>query len=222
MDSRLNLSPRPEQRQPFEFALGREVVHRLQSAPTPIRTEDPREEVVAPGDFEGFEQLLLQRTVLDRHLYFDAAVEVALHEVRRTEPDGKLRIARSAEDQDSRVLQELTHQAVHGDVLRESGDARTQRAEGADFKTDLDAGRTRLVERVDDRRVREAIHFHGDAARWPAVALAIDELDHLRSRRERTHHDLLVLTDSRKTREEVEELAHVFADCRIGGQQPEV
>ena len=81
MGSRLSESPRPEHRQPFELTLGREAIDRLQTTPTTVGAKDPREEIVAPGDLEGFEELLLERAILNRHLDLDATVEVAFHEI---------------------------------------------------------------------------------------------------------------------------------------------
>ena len=82
--SRLSQSPGPEQRQPFELTLRREVVDRLQAPPAAIGAEHPREEVVAPRDLEGLEQLLLVGPILDRH--WTSTRRSRLRSMRSAEP----------------------------------------------------------------------------------------------------------------------------------------
>ena len=141
-DSRLSQSPGPEQRQPDLNSLwAEEVVDRLQSSPTAIRSEDPRVEIITPRDLRGLEQFLLKRSVLDRHLDLDAAMQVAFHEVGRSsfqiENSGSPGVS---EDGDPASAQgELTDQAAHRDVLRQSRAHAGRGEQGrAHFETDLD------------------------------------------------------------------------------------
>ena len=102
--------------------------------------------------------------LLDRHEHLDATVEVSLHQVGRTDVERELVLPGLAEDEDARVLEELAHDRVDRDVLREPRHAGTQRAERAHDESNLDASDARLVERVDDRGIRESVHLDRDLA----------------------------------------------------------
>ncbi len=82
MKSHLRKGSRPIHRSTLELRLGGEVAHRLEPSPTTIGPKHPRKEVVAPRDFERFNQLALERLVFDRHHHLDTTVEVSLHQVR--------------------------------------------------------------------------------------------------------------------------------------------
>ena len=81
---------------------------------------------------------------------------------------------------------------------------------------------TGLVERVDDRRVGEAVDLHVDAPARTAVALEVDEFDDPRPGRVGLTMIIGTSSIAREAREEIEQLADVVGDVRVAGQQSEV
>src|SRR5205085_11089857 len=78
----------------------------------------------------------------------DAAVEVAVHEVGRTDP--RLGLAAVLEPEDPAVLEEPAEDGPHRDRLRQPGHAGPQRADAPGEQLDADAGPGGAVEGVDD------------------------------------------------------------------------
>jgi hypothetical protein len=120
------------------------------------------------------------------------------------------------------MLQELAHEAVHGDVLRESRHARTQAAQRTHFQANFDTRGARLVERVNHRGIGEAVHLERDLAVLSQVALTVDQFHHAGSCHGRRDNDLGVVAVVRKSREEVKQFANVVGDVRVAREQAKI
>jgi len=94
--------------------------------------------LVGEVQVEDLAQLLLQARVLDRRQHLDAALEVALHAVRRA--DVVLGRAGVAEVVDARVLQKPADDADHADVLGDARQAGTKLAGVAHLRGGRRAG----------------------------------------------------------------------------------
>src|SRR6188472_2331050 len=146
----------------------------LQRGPSTLRSAAPRptrvwaktpRRPIGDGEVEDRSQSRAVRIVVDTDERLDPAVEVAMHHVRASDPD----LIRSAVSEaiDPGVFEEASEDAANGDALAQALHAGPQRADAAHDEIDRDPGLRRLVQRVDDLLVDEAVELPGDP-RGPA------------------------------------------------------
>ncbi len=114
--------------------------------------------------------------VADGEDYFAALEEVAGHPVGRADVD--FVVAAVGEVEDARVLKETADDGADLDAVGQPLEAGAQNAKAADDEVDLDAGLRRLVERFNDGRLEQGIHFGNDVggtAGLGVLLLAADE-----------------------------------------------
>src|SRR4249919_1862833 len=169
------------------------------------------------------ENTLAQVGIEQRESGFDAAQQVAF------EPVGtgaeQVRGAVVGEPVDAVVLQEASNDGTHPDVVGHARHAGPQGARAAYDEVDLHTGLRGLVERAYDLRFVQGIHLGDDAgraARFRVPGLAIDALEHARVQGERGLQQALELDRRREAGDLLEDLVHVAADVRVGGEQAEV
>ena len=151
----------------------------------------------------------------------DAPVEVARHQVGRTDDVLGARIARLPEAADPRVLEVPPDDRAHVDPLRQPGHARPQAADAAHDQIDARARGRRRVELVDHLRVDDRVHLHRDAPVGPR--LPADERLQGRAQVRRVRRSGRPYSPCEAVPGEmVEQLAEVGAELRIGRQDPEV
>src|SRR5258706_5124480 len=78
------------------------------------------------------------------------------------------------------MLEETIDDRRHADVLADAGHAGHEAADPADEQVDLYTGAAGAIERLDDTRIDERIHFGHDESRFPlrrVLGLAIDHPD---------------------------------------------
>ena len=106
--------------------------------------------------------------IVDRHQRLNAPVHVPLHPVGRTDENPGVPAGQQvavAEGVDAAVLQEPPDDRLDADILRQPGHARPQAADAADHRHDLHAGAGRLIQRVDQFHVGQAVHLQPDGRR---------------------------------------------------------
>src|SRR5256886_12102278 len=106
------------------------VLFRLHLVPAAVGPQRPAEGVVREPDGQYLRQPGLERGIEYGSHRLHAAVEVALHHVRR--PDVVARPAAiAAEAEDARMLEEVAHDRADPDPLGEAGDAGPEHAHAA-------------------------------------------------------------------------------------------
>src|SRR5918997_5574070 len=153
----------------------------------------------------------------------DAPVEVALHQVGRTEVD--LLVLVLTEGVDSRVLQEASHQRDHADVLADPFEAGFEAANPSDHQLYLHPGLRRQVELFDDLRVRKRVHLAGDAGRLPLLGplrLLAHQLDELLAHGQGGDEQFLVLLLLGVAGQVVKEIRAILAQSWVVGKVGEV
>src|SRR6185503_21371659 len=95
-------------------------------------------------------------------------------------------------------------------------------AHTAHDQIDLDARLRRLVERVDQWAVGQAVHLDGNPTAAPELALALDLLDQRRAQRARRDDQLAIGGLLAAAGQIVEQLRGVGGERRRRAEQPEV
>ena len=161
----------------------------------------------------------------DPHQRLDPAVEVAVHQVGRADPDTR-RVAAVAEPEDPRVLQEPAERSS-GPGCSPTAPARpgaARRCRGRSGRPCTPAWRG-PVERVDDPLVDQRVHLEPDQARPAGRTCAISRsirstmpaADAVRGDQQPPVRGLPAVAG-----EHVEQVGQVGADLRVGGEQAEV
>src|SRR5439155_8315011 len=132
--------------------------------PSAVWSELPCENVVGERDVEDLLQSVAQLGIGHRDDRLDATVEVARHEVGRSEV--VLRSPAVAEGENARVLEELAHDRAHANPVREAGHARPQRAHRPDPEIDLRAVLRSRVASVDALLVDQVVDLDDDPAAY--------------------------------------------------------
>ena len=205
-------------RRVLQAAVSRHAHDGRELAPRALGGELPRERVVGEVDVEDLGQPLAQPGIGDGHDRLDPAFEVAGHEIGGAdEVLGGLGIG--AEAVDARVLEEPPDDRTHPDRLRQAGHPGPEAADPADEQVDLGAGGRRRVERVDHRRVDEAVHLQGDPPGRPLLGFARDALAERTAEMRGRDEQLAVVALAAVAGEVVEEVGEVGAEVGIGGEQ---
>ena len=116
--------------------------------------------------------------VFDPYERLDAAVEVAVHHIGRSDVDDGL--TRVLKREDARVLQKAPKHRTHPDVLAESGYTGAQGANTAHDHIDGNPCLRGAIERVDNRLVHHGVALDLDArllARLMVLNFAVDALN---------------------------------------------
>src|SRR5512132_1844479 len=152
----------------------------------------------------------------DKHLH--TAVEVAVHQIGRTDPDRWRSIV--GEPEVAAVLQEPADNAADSDVLADSWHSWPDRADAAHPKVHWNTGLGSAIERIRRRLVNDRVDFDLDA-RWLAVLvvgdLVVDPVDQPVADAVRSNEQPLVLRLLRHSRQVVEKPADVLGDDWVGG-----
>src|SRR5438552_247035 len=118
------------------------------------------------------------RSILHAAQDLDPAVEVAVHQVGRTDPVLRGTIVREIEDPG--MLEKATEDRPNGDVLGQPGDAGPDRAECPHQQLDANPGHRRTVKRIDSQLVDQVVGLY----LYPCVLavllvqdLSVDALD---------------------------------------------
>src|SRR5258708_15714087 len=186
--------------------------------PRAVGSKLPREDVIGKPDLEDLGETAAQLGIRDGSHRFDAAVEVALHHVRRAQVP--IWLAAAAETENARVLQEPADDGTHPDALRQTGHPWPKRTHAADDEVDLRARLRGRVEPIDDVWVDEVVDLDRDAA--AGLRLALDQLHDSRPQARRGDEQLAIAVLAAVSREEVEELGDVGADVGVRRQQAHV
>src|SRR5215467_11501390 len=123
--------------------------------------------VLEIGDHDLAEDLLVHGRIEDRAQDFDAAVEVARHQVGGGDVDRRALVRQSvagAEAEYAAVLKEAADDRLDADALGETGHAGAQAADAAHDEVDLDARARGGIKRVYDFRIDQRVHLHPDGA----------------------------------------------------------
>src|SRR5690348_17135547 len=171
-DDAYAVAVRAFERELLEALVRVKAAHRRHLVPRAVGTELPRQHVVRHRYVEDLLQLQAQLGIRHRDDRLDAPVEVARHQVRRTEV--VLRPSAVAEREDARVLEKLADDRPHANPVRKPGHAGAQRAHAPHEKVDLGARLGRRVKRVDDLLVDQVVDLDDDPA--ADHRLALDEL----------------------------------------------
>ncbi len=161
--------------------------------------------------------------VLDRGDGLHAAIEVAVHQVRRA--DVPLALAAVLEAPDPRVLEELADDRADPDPLGHAGQPGLDRAGAADDQVDVHAGTRRPVEGLDDRHVDDRVELEHDPrrlARGGVPDLALDEVEEPAAQAVRRDEQPPERALARQSGQDVEQVGDVRAQLGATGQQPEV
>ena len=142
-------------RQALSARLDAAPEHRLATPPALVRAEDPGEACRRRSSLERSRRAGRRALGRDRRGRLDAPVEVALHQVGRSDAGRvewlRAARARSPKGEDPGVLEELAHHASGTvDVLGELGDPRAQTAQARAPRGRSGRRPRRRVERVDD------------------------------------------------------------------------
>src|SRR5918995_2667185 len=180
-------------------------------SPRAVGAERPGEDIVVQLDLEHLVEPGLELGIDHRREHLDAPVEVARHQVGRTE-----QVARAAgavavgEPEDAGVLEVAPHDRPHPDRLRQPRHAGLEAADASHDQVDLDPRLRCGVQLLDHLGVDQTVHLHRDAA--PAGAggdLAVDEVDDARPQPPRRHQQPLVGHVAAVAGELVEQLGQV-------------
>src|SRR5262249_33430956 len=123
----------------------------------------PRTSIRCELQIDDRAKLLAQHRVLDRRHYFDPALQVSLHRVRRA--DEILLGATIAEVIDASVLEKSSYDADHSDVVREARDSGAQPAGIAYYQVDLYPGPRGAIQRARHIDVLECVHLELNRSR---------------------------------------------------------
>src|SRR4051794_36550490 len=157
------------------------------------------------------------------HQHLDAAVQVAVHQVGRTDPH--LRLAAVLEQEHPAVLEEAAQDAADLDVVRQTGDSGPKRADATDPQVDGYAELRRPVQRVAQGFVDEAVDLDPDPRRATGqvvLDLAIDPIEEPTPYRLGCHQDAPVAAAAAEAGQVVEEQRDVLGDRLVAGQQAKV
>jgi hypothetical protein len=119
------------------------------------------------------------------------------------------------------VLEEAAHHAAHAHVLGEPRHAGAQAADAAHEQVDLRAGARGVVERIDHRRVLEAVHLDRDLAVGRGRLLP-DLLEQPGAQPVGRDEQLAVCAADPEAGQVVEQLADVRADLGRRGEEADV
>src|SRR5215213_10003677 len=133
---------------------------------------------VVEGYIEELFNLGDMRWVGNRDQHFHPAVEVAVHQVGRADPNRRRSIVGKPEE--PTVLQETAQNAAYPNVVAEPGHTGSDRADAAYPKVHRNAGLRRAIKRIGRRLVHDRIDFDLDARRLSVFVvrdLVIDPVD---------------------------------------------
>src|SRR3954451_11711393 len=133
---------------------------RRDAGPGTLRPELPREPCVGEQGLVNLGDARLENRVLDRSEHLDPPVEVPRHQVRAADP--RRDAVSGVEREDPAVLEEGAEHAADLDAFAESRHPRAQLADAARGRLDDDPCARGRVERLDDLRVDERVHFDAD------------------------------------------------------------
>src|ERR687889_581490 len=153
----------------------------------------------------------------------DAPVEVALHQVGRTEVDPF--VLALPEGVDPRVLQKTSHQRDHADALADPFEARFEAANPPDHQLYLHPGLRGQVEFFNDLRVRKGVHLAGDASGLPPFSplrLPAHQLDEPLTHSQGGDEQFLVLLLLGVASQVVKEIRAILNQSRVVGKVGEV
>src|SRR6185503_5376222 len=198
-------------------------VDHLRADPASVGLELPRTSIVGQHQVDDLGDPGASFGILDRDHSLDAAVEVAIHKVRRA--DVPLAVAPIGEAPDPRVLEELADDRSDTYSLRDARQPRLQRASSTHDEVHLDARTRSPIEHFDDRHVDDGIeleHDMGRPTRRSMGDLALDEVDETLAevvwRDEQSPEGPL----PRKTGEDVEQVGDIGADLGPCGEEAQV
>src|SRR5687768_16769516 len=115
-------------------------------------------------------------------------MKVSRHPIGRAEPH--FNALGTTEGEDAAMLEKTVDDTGDADVIRDARKARSQTANAANQKIDLDAGLTRRIQRTNDHWLDERVHLRNDPARLAllrALRFAIDELEYFFEQPHRCH-----------------------------------
>ena len=174
------------------------------------------------------ENLLVNGRVFNWAHDLDAAFQVPRHPIGGGNVDLGVRVGQlptGAETNDARMFEEPTDDRFDADVLRHAGHTGPEAADAAHDEFDFHALVRGAIERVDDLGMHQRVQLSPDRA-FAAGAnvrdLLVDQLQQGLLRINWRHRDLFQIRWPRITRDKVEELAGVAAQCWIAGKEREV
>src|ERR1700726_3304836 len=100
-----SVAARAVERQLLEAPVGIDAIHRWHPLPRAVASQLPREHIVSEGDLKNLCEAGAQLEIGDWRHRFDAAVQVALHDVRGAEI--VVRLASAAKAEYARMLEEI-------------------------------------------------------------------------------------------------------------------
>src|SRR5499426_958277 len=190
----------------------------------PVHLQPAHFYVVGEGGIQDLaDDALLDPFVFDREEDFDAAVEVAVHEVGAAQVD--LFIAAVDEAIDAGMFEEAPDDAADADRLAAAGPAGAQAADAADDQVYRHALARGRVHFLDHRRVGHAVELGDDSGGASGLEVGDFAADHLGDRFaqvDRRDQQLAVALLTRVSGQVVEQLRNVFAEILVGGEEPEV
>ena len=181
--------------------------------PAAVGGQLPRVLRVGEAALERVEQLCARVGVVHRHDELHARVEVARHQVRGADEDGRLLAA--LERVDARVLEEAADDRHDADVLGDAGHTRPQAARAAHVQLDRHARLRGAVERADAGGVDERVHLHADArvlARLVRVDRRVDLADDPLAQVQRRDEHAAVVLGPRVAGQLVEQLGDLAGE----------
>src|SRR5262247_581695 len=190
----------------------------------PVHLQPAHFYVVGEGGIQDLaDDALLDPFVFDREEDFDAAVEVAVHEVSAAQVD--LFLTAVDEAIDAGMFEEAPDDAADADRLAAAGPAGAQAADAADDQVDGHALARGRIHLLDQRRVGHAVELRDDSGGPPGLEVRDFSADHLGDRFaqvDRRDQQLAVLLLTRVSGQVVEQLRNVFAEILVGGEEPEI
>src|SRR5262245_2387090 len=181
-------------------------------------------DIVGEGGLQDLaDDALFDPFVFDREEDFDAAVEVAVHEVGAAQV--YFFIAAVKEAIDAGMFEEAPDDAADADRLAAAGPAGAQAADAADDQVYGHALARSRVRLLDHRRVGHAVELgddSGGASGLEVCDLAADHLGDRFAQVDRRDQQFAVLLLARVPGQVVEQLRNVFAEILVGGEESEV
>src|SRR5471032_3068675 len=194
---------------------GRRVAH-----VAAVRLQAPAVGVVSEVAFQLFLDAHDQLLAFHREAGLYTLIEVALHPVGTGEEH--LLFAAVEEVEHPGVFQEAADDRAHVDVVGNPRNARAQAAHATHHQVDAHTGLAGLVQRADDLRIGQRVELGDDVRRFAVegeLGLAGNHVEHALFERERRVQQLLHAQGLAHADQLAEQLADVFTQRVVGGQQ---
>src|SRR5260221_460634 len=174
------------------------------------------------------EDLLMNRRIENRAQNFNAPVEITGHHVGRRNINRRFRMRQrvaSTKAINPTVFEEATNNRFDADVFGQSRHSRTQATNAAYHQINGDAGSRGFVERVDNSRIDERIHFHPDRRRPPGFGvsnLLRNMVENSLAQIDWRDRHALELRRFSVSGDIVEDARHISSDHLVGSKKREV